>query len=53
MMNDFKLLKGYTSQMVLLIISLEELNRTLEKWNESLIRMNESLESISTTIRKN
>jgi len=39
-MNDFKLLKGYTSQMVLLIISLEELNRTLEKWNESLIRMN-------------
>jgi len=40
-MNDFKLLKGYTSQMVLLIISLEELNRTLEKWNESLIRMNE------------
>ena len=51
-MNDFKLLKGYTSQMVLFMISLEELNRTLEKWNESLIKMNESLDSISKTLRK-
>ena len=52
MINEYKLLKGYTSQEVLFIIALEEMCQKLDRLNESLVKMNKSLESLNETLRK-
>lgn len=50
--NEFKLLKGYTDEMVNLNIAMERLCEVLNRYNESLIKMNESLGRISDSLRR-
>lgn len=52
MVNEFKLLRGYTDPLVNLQISMELLCKTMERYNESLIKMNEGLSRINDSLSK-
>jgi uncharacterized protein YukE len=47
MVNEFKLLKGYTDPFINLQIVMEKLVETMEKYNQSLIQINDSLSNIN------